>query len=72
MIKGKTPSARFCKTSMSPKAVPRWRGFTSIGIVGIIAVQNSAMEMPNSVTGTKRIHYSSLMDELVSMKNMKA
>ena len=57
IIRGKTPNAKFCIISIRPNAVPKSLGFTIIGRVGIITVQNNAMPIPIKVTGTQRIHY---------------
>ena len=43
---GKQASARFCSISISPKAVPKSLGSTTMGTEGTIAVQNRAQQIP--------------------------
>jgi len=62
---GKTPRAKFCIISIKPKAVPSNFGFTIMGRVGMITEQKRPIPRPIVVTGTQRIHSSSLRSSLV-------
>jgi hypothetical protein len=56
---------------MIPKPVPNKLGFTSIGTVGTITVQNMAMQPPKRAVGTHLIHSMALSSALVYRYIMK-